>query len=74
MENVHWDFLKKSFHYPFLGEGGGGGEERGALRFVRRQKAFHKLENKSEVMMKGQNQYLAHLRIQVINLLLKTCM
>ena len=25
VENVHWDFLKKSFHYSFLGEGGGGG-------------------------------------------------
>ena len=26
VENVHWDFLKKSFHYSFLsvGEGGGG--------------------------------------------------
>ena len=24
-ENVHWDFLKKSFHYSFLGEGRGAG-------------------------------------------------
>lgn len=37
VENVHWDFLKKSFHYSFLGEGEGGG---GALRFVRRQKGL----------------------------------
>ena len=34
VENVHWDFLKKSFHYSFLGEGGG------ALRFVTRQKGL----------------------------------
>ena len=38
VENVHWDFLKKSFHYSFLGEGGGGGGA--ALRFVRRQKGL----------------------------------
>ena len=35
VENVHWDFLKKSFHYSFPCEGGGG-----TLRFVRRQKGL----------------------------------
>ena len=33
MENVHWDFLKKSFHYSFLGEGGGGGVGVGGVAF-----------------------------------------
>ena len=29
VENVQWDFLKKSFHYSFLGEGGRGAGGRG---------------------------------------------